>query len=104
MGPQIATHLMNIDEGRGLAAIHDGRLRAELRTAAGHTAVALEVHQRTPDRSGAGVGVGDGERPTSATRGERPPRRRWAERGEQARGLRQASEPRPRVRSHLGAE
>ncbi|KAJ1139440.1 hypothetical protein NDU88_005812 [Pleurodeles waltl] len=39
--------------GRGLAAIHDGRLRAELRTVAGHAAVAvaLEAHQRTPERS-----------------------------------------------------
>ncbi|KAJ1148964.1 hypothetical protein NDU88_001788 [Pleurodeles waltl] len=37
--------------GRGLAAIHDGRLRAELRTAAGHAA-ALEALQETPERSG----------------------------------------------------
>ncbi|KAJ1181572.1 hypothetical protein NDU88_006777 [Pleurodeles waltl] len=72
--------------GRGLAAIHDGRLRAELRTAAGHAAVAavLEALQGTPERSGAGIGVGDDERPTSATRGERPIRRLRAERREQA--------------------
>ncbi|KAJ1167307.1 hypothetical protein NDU88_007699 [Pleurodeles waltl] len=50
--------------GRGLAAIHDGRLRAELRTAVGHAAgtVALEAHQKTP-AAGAGVGVGGGRRP-----------------------------------------
>ncbi|KAJ1201583.1 hypothetical protein NDU88_005391 [Pleurodeles waltl] len=71
--------------GRGLAAIHDGRLRAELRSAAGHAAVAaaLEALHGTP-AAGADIGVGDGERPTSVTRGERPPRRRRTERGEQA--------------------
>ncbi|KAJ1088693.1 hypothetical protein NDU88_001849 [Pleurodeles waltl] len=40
--------------GRGLAAIHDRPLRAELRTAAGHAAVAaaLGALRGTPERSG----------------------------------------------------
>ncbi|KAJ1175119.1 hypothetical protein NDU88_000410 [Pleurodeles waltl] len=69
----------NAISGRGLAAIHDGRLRAELRTAA-----ALGALRGTPERSGADIGARDDERPTSVTRGEHHPQRRWAERGEQA--------------------
>ncbi|KAJ1189292.1 hypothetical protein NDU88_006040 [Pleurodeles waltl] len=42
---------MALAGGRGLATIHDGRLRAELRTAAGHAAVALGALQGTPERS-----------------------------------------------------
>ncbi|KAJ1119826.1 hypothetical protein NDU88_008011 [Pleurodeles waltl] len=72
--------------GRGLAAIHDGRLRAELRTAAGHAAVvaALGALRGTPERSG-GRHRSWGRRTADiCDAGERPPRRRRAERGEQA--------------------
>ncbi|KAJ1176518.1 hypothetical protein NDU88_001796 [Pleurodeles waltl] len=68
--------------GRGLAAIHDGRLRAELRMRRWRRRWRRSTGP--PNAAGADIGVGDGERPTSVMRGERPPRRRRTERGEQA--------------------
>ncbi|KAJ1091393.1 hypothetical protein NDU88_004519 [Pleurodeles waltl] len=48
----ISRHKTTANWGRGLAAIHDGRLRAELRMAAGHAAASLEALHGTPERSG----------------------------------------------------
>ncbi|KAJ1207815.1 hypothetical protein NDU88_003205 [Pleurodeles waltl] len=61
--------------GRGLGVIHDGRLRAELRTARATQRWRRRWRRSTGplNAAGADIGVGDSERPASVTRGNALP-------------------------------